>query len=58
MLGGLTSDPVGNYPSLFRGIKWLEVFPYSPPNLLSAIFLCFAVMAVFLGLEEVINLQP
>ena len=53
MLGGLTSDPVANYPSLFGGIKWLEKFPYSPPNLLSAMFLCFAVLAVFFGLEEV-----
>lgn len=53
MLGGLTSDPVGNYPNLFGGIRWLEKFPYSPPNLLSAMFLWFAVLAVFFGLEEV-----
>jgi hypothetical protein len=53
MLGGLTSDPAANYPSLFGGVKWLEKFPYSPPNLLSALFLFTAVLAVFFGLEEV-----
>jgi len=47
------SDPAGTYPSIFGGIKWLEMFPYSPPNLLSAIFLMSAVLTVFLGLEEV-----
>ncbi|KAH6674333.1 major facilitator superfamily domain-containing protein [Halenospora varia] len=52
MLGGLTSDPVAAYPGLFGGIKWLETFPYSPPNILSAIFLAFASLAVWLGLEE------
>jgi MFS family permease len=53
LLGGLTSDPVANYPGLFGGIRWLEKFPYSPPNLLSAIFLFSAVLTVFFGLEEV-----
>jgi MFS family permease len=53
VLGGLTSDPAANYPHLFGGIKWLEEFPYSPPNLLSAIFLGSAALAVFFGLEEV-----
>ena len=53
ILGGLTSDPVGNYPSLFGGIQWLERFPYSLPNLLSAIFLGSAALLVFFGLEEV-----
>ena len=53
LLGGIMSDPAGTYPSIFGGIKWLEKFPYSPPNLLSAIFLMSAVLTVFLGLEEV-----
>ncbi|KAF4627682.1 hypothetical protein G7Y89_g10471 [Cudoniella acicularis] len=52
LLGGLTSDPVAAYPGLFGGIKWLEAFPYSPPNILSALFLAFASLAVWLGLEE------
>jgi len=53
LLGGIMSDPAGTYPSILGGIKWLEMFPYSPPNLLSAIFLMSAVLTVFLGLEEV-----
>jgi len=53
ILGGVTSDPVANYPALFGGNKWLERFPYSPPNLLSAIFLFNSVLLVFFGLEEV-----
>jgi len=53
LLGGIMSDPAGTYPSIFGGIKWLERFPYSPPNLLSAIFLMSAALTVFLGLEEV-----
>jgi hypothetical protein len=53
MLGGITSDPAGSYPNLFGGIAWLEKFPYSPPNLLSAIFLSFAALGVSFGLKEV-----
>ena len=53
LIGGITSDPAANYPDLFGGIRWLEKFPYSPPNLLSAIFLCSALLLVFFGLEEV-----
>lgn len=53
MLGGLTSDPVVAYPGLFGGIKWLEKYPYSPPNILSAIILACASLAVWLGMEEV-----
>lgn len=52
MLGGLTSDPAGTYPEWFGGIKWLERFPYSPPNIISAIFLISAFLAIFFGLEE------
>lgn len=53
MLGGLTSDPVANYPSLFGGIAWLEKYPYALPNIISAVFLTSAVLGVFFGLEEV-----
>ncbi|CZR59841.1 related to E.coli tetracycline resistance protein TCR1 [Phialocephala subalpina] len=52
MLGGLLSDPAASYPSLFGGIKWLEKFPYSPPNIVSAVFLSCALCAVFFGIEE------
>jgi hypothetical protein len=57
MIGGLTSDPASSYPSLFGGIAWLEKFPYSPPQVISAGILCFAALAVFFGLEEV-SLTP
>lgn len=53
MMGGLTSDPAGNYPSAFGGIRWLEKFPYSPPNIISAVFLFCAACFIFFGLEEV-----
>lgn len=53
LLGGITSDPATNYPDLFGGIRWLEKYPYSPPNLLSAIFLFSAAITVFFVLEEV-----
>ena len=52
-LGGILSDPAGTYPDLFGGNKWLEKYPYAPPNLLSAIFLMSAALTVFFGLEEV-----
>ncbi|CAD6444654.1 6ad748d0-e784-45cb-8bc6-8d9bdf14791b [Sclerotinia trifoliorum] len=52
ILGGLLADPAGSYPSLFGGIKWLEKYPYAPPNLLSACFLASACLAVIFALEE------
>jgi hypothetical protein len=53
MIGGLTSDPASAYPSLFGGITWLEKYPYSPPQVFSAMFLGCAALAVLFGLEEV-----
>jgi hypothetical protein len=53
MIGGLTSDPASAYPKLFGGIAWLEKYPYSPPQVFSAMFLGCAAVAVFFGLEEV-----
>ncbi|KAF7861449.1 hypothetical protein EAF04_008014 [Stromatinia cepivora] len=52
ILGGLLADPAGSYPSVFGGIKWLEKYPYAPPNLLSAFFLASACLAVIFALEE------
>ncbi|TGO90623.1 hypothetical protein BPOR_0057g00200 [Botrytis porri] len=52
ILGGLLADPAGSYPSVFGGIKWLEKYPYAPPNLLSALFLASACLAVIFALEE------
>lgn len=56
IIGGITSDPAANYPSLFGGIAWLEKFPYALPNLISAVFLTCAAIGVFFGLEEVNSL--
>lgn len=53
ILGGITSDPAASYPSWFGENKFLLRFPYATPNLISAIFLCMAALAVFFGLEEV-----
>lgn len=53
ILGGLLADPANSYPGTFGHVKFLQKFPYSPPNLLSAIFLLIAAISVFLGLEEV-----
>ncbi|KAI9048534.1 hypothetical protein LZ554_007367 [Drepanopeziza brunnea f. sp. 'monogermtubi'] len=52
IMGGITSDPVANYPAWFGENRFLEKFPYSPPNLLSAMYLCCAALAVIFGLEE------
>ena len=62
ILGGLLSDPVRSYPSVFgaksvfggeNGVWWLKHWPYALPNLMSAIFLFISAMGVVLGLEEV-----
>jgi len=62
IIGGVLADPVGSYPSLFGagtffggkdGVWWMRQWPYALPNLMSAIFLFFAVCGVFFGLEEV-----
>lgn len=53
ILGGITSDPAANYPNWFGGNSFLEKFPYSTPNLISAFFLGSATLAVFFGLDEV-----
>jgi hypothetical protein len=53
ILGGILSDPAGNYPNVFGHIEFLKQFPYAAPNLLSAFFLFSAFMGIWLGLEEV-----
>ncbi|KAF2670270.1 MFS general substrate transporter [Microthyrium microscopicum] len=61
ILGGLLSDPVGQYPWLFgpntfiggkTGVGWMITYPYALPNVASAVFLTISTTAVFLGLEE------
>jgi len=60
--GGILSDPVNQYPHVFgpgsflggaEGIWWMRRWPYALPNIISAIFLLSAVVALYLGLEEV-----
>ena len=53
VLGGLLADPAGSYPSIFGNVKFLQDYPYAPPNLLSAFFLAAACLGVFFGLAEV-----
>ncbi|KAI4131410.1 MAG: hypothetical protein LQ338_001237 [Usnochroma carphineum] len=52
LLGGLLSDPVHQYPSLFGQAWWLTRFPYALPNVVMASFTFItAVMAFFVLLE-------
>ncbi|KAI1961510.1 hypothetical protein LOZ58_003366 [Ophidiomyces ophidiicola] len=62
ILGGILADPIKTYPGIFgpgtllggkEGIWWMEKWPYALPNLASAIFMFLALIAVFLGLDEV-----
>jgi hypothetical protein len=55
VLGGILSDPAGNYPSLFGGVAFLERFPYAVPNIVSAMFLLGVASAAWLGLEETLE---
>ncbi|KAF6235762.1 hypothetical protein HO173_005957 [Letharia columbiana] len=64
ILGGLLSDPVRSYPSVFggeslfggeNGVFWLEHWPYALPNLMSAVFLFISAMGVVFGLEETLE---
>lgn len=51
-MGGLLANPAGSYPSLFGDIEWLKMYPYAPPNLVSAAILLSALIGVFFALEE------
>ncbi|KAF1823819.1 MFS general substrate transporter [Dissoconium aciculare CBS 342.82] len=64
LLGGLLADPAGNYPDVFGpggtfggeyGVWLFMRWPYALPNLISAAFLVFGALAVFLGLEETLQ---
>ncbi|KAL1999153.1 hypothetical protein VTN02DRAFT_4962 [Thermoascus thermophilus] len=61
ILGGILADPVRSYPSLLGpgsllggkdGVWWMRRWPYALPNVLSALFILVAAVAVFLGLDE------
>lgn len=62
VMGGMLSDPVRAYPTLFgpnssfggeNGVQWLMTYPYALPMLANAIFLTFCAGCVAAGLEEV-----
>ncbi|KAF7545706.1 hypothetical protein G7Z17_g8974 [Cylindrodendrum hubeiense] len=52
ILGGILSDPAGSYPDLFGNVDFFRKFPYATPNIVSSVFLAFATLTVWLGLEE------
>ncbi|KAI6092014.1 MFS general substrate transporter [Hypoxylon rubiginosum] len=52
VLGGILSDPAGSYPDTFGNVDFLLKFPYATPNLVSAVFLCVAMIMCWLFLEE------
>ncbi|PWY93488.1 hypothetical protein BO94DRAFT_554249 [Aspergillus sclerotioniger CBS 115572] len=61
ILGGALADPLKSYPHLFgpgtllggdTGVGWMRKWPFALPNLLSAIFIFFSLVAVFFGLDE------
>ena len=50
--GGVTVHPAERYPSLFGKSRFLREFPFSPPNLLSAVFFLIGIVVGFLFLKE------
>ncbi|OTB01455.1 hypothetical protein M426DRAFT_323471 [Hypoxylon sp. CI-4A] len=52
VLGGVLSDPAGSYPDAFSKVNFFLKFPYALPNLVSAGFLCMALLLCWLFLEE------
>ncbi|RDW89949.1 putative MFS transporter [Aspergillus mulundensis] len=64
VMGGMLSDPVRAYPSLFGsdssfggkdGVQWLIRYPYALPMMANAFFLSFCALCVGLGLEETLE---
>ncbi|EAW10341.1 putative MFS multidrug transporter [Aspergillus clavatus NRRL 1] len=61
ILGGSLADPVSNLPNIFGpgsvlggkdGVWWMERWPFALPNVLSALFMLAAFLAIWLGLDE------
>jgi MFS family permease len=50
--GGATVHPAERYPSLFGKIRFLQKFPFSPPNLLSSVLFLIGIVVGFLSLKE------
>ncbi|KAL0932752.1 major facilitator superfamily transporter [Colletotrichum truncatum] len=56
LMAGQLADLPGKYPEKFGNNSFLKAWPYSPPALLSGLFLLIALCAVFFFLEE--TLEP
>jgi predicted MFS family arabinose efflux permease len=50
--GGATVHPAERYPSLFGKSRFLQAFPFSPPNLLNAVLFLIGIVVGFLFLQE------
>src|SRR5271154_1934200 len=50
--GGATVHPAERYPSVFGRSTFLRKFPFSPPNLLSAVLFLIGIVVGFLFLKE------
>lgn len=55
ILGGLLADPANSYPDVLGKVDFFRQFPYALPNLVSALFLFFAVVSAWLCLEETLD---
>ncbi|KAL4934259.1 ASST-domain-containing protein [Aspergillus undulatus] len=64
VMGGMLSDPVRTYPTLFgpnssfggeNGVQWLMKYPYALPMLANAFSLTFCAVCVGIGLEETLQ---
>ncbi|KAL4970572.1 ASST-domain-containing protein [Aspergillus stella-maris] len=64
VMGGMLSDPVRAYPTLFgpnssfggaNGVQWLMHYPYALPMLANCFFLTFCACCVAIGLEETLH---
>ncbi|KAA8641715.1 hypothetical protein EYZ11_013143 [Aspergillus tanneri] len=61
ILGGSMADPIKTYPGLFgpgskfggrEGVSWMKEWPFALPNLVNALIVFMAMVAVLFGLEE------
>jgi hypothetical protein len=50
--GGATVHPAERYPAIFGKSRFLRNFPFSPPNLLSAVLFMIGIVIGFLFLKE------
>lgn len=67
IIGGSLADPINSYPQLFGpgsffggkdGVWWMNRWPFALPNILSAIYIFSAFLAILFGLDEVGRSTP